>query len=30
MGLAIFADRLRPPNFLEVYDPHGHLVDRRP
>ena len=30
MGLAILADRLRPPNFLEVYDPHGHLVDRRP
>ena len=30
IGLAIFADRLRPPNFLEVYDPLGHLVDRRP
>ena len=30
IALAIFADRLGSPNFLQVYDRFGHLSDRRP
>ena len=28
--LAVFPDRLTPPAFLEVYDPHGNLAQRLP
>lgn len=28
--LVIFTDRLKPPSFVEVYDPNGHLKERIP
>jgi RES domain-containing protein len=28
--LAVFPDRLKPPAFLEVHDPHGNLAQRLP